>query len=88
MGSTEFYGGSLNRQTWTVLVTDGWRSGKFAGYSISDEVFEALIDAGVETVVFVDPNRGRCTSTIEDWQDYSVRDDDSLHLRQSWMSYG
>jgi hypothetical protein len=71
-----------------VILTDAWRSSKFTGYYISDEVFEALIDAGVDTIVFVDPNRGRYTSTIDDWQEYGVYDDDGVHLRQSWMTYG
>ena len=88
MSPTSFYGGSLNGGTWTVIVGELWRSPKFAGFHIPDEVFEALIDAGAETVVFIDPNRGRYTSTIEDWQDYGIDDDGSVHLRQSWMVYG
>ena len=82
------YGGTLSGSTWTVQATDGWRSSKFTGFAISDEVLEALIDAGVELIVFVDPNRGRYTSSIDDWQEYGVDDDDVTHLRQSWMSYG
>ena len=82
------YGGAKSGDTWTVQVTDGWRSSKFTGFQISNEAFEALIDAGIEYVVFVDPNRGRYTSSIDDWQEFGVDEDDVIHLRQSWMSYG
>jgi hypothetical protein len=86
--SANFFGGRLRGDVWTVMINDSWRSSKFTGYKIEYEVFEALIDAGVDTIVFVDPNRGRYTSSIEDWQEYSVLYDDFFHLRQSWMDYG
>lgn len=70
------------------MVTDEWKSEKFTGFKIPFEVFDALVDAGVETIVFVDPNRGRYTSTVEDWQAFGAEYGDSWHLRQNWMARG
>lgn len=82
------HGGRHQGSVWTVVTNGEWYSDKFAGYRISEEAFYDLVDIGVETIVFVSPSRGRYTSTIDDWQEYGVWDDDEIHLRQSWMSYG
>lgn len=89
MTSKEFRGGVIRGNTWTVAYnTESYYSDKFYGFQIPDEVFDALIDAGVETIVFVDPGRGRYTSLIDDWLELGVDWNDSMHLRQSWMIHG
>lgn len=83
-------GGSLSGKTWSIHVTDKERSTLFDGYTLPDDVFDQLVDHDVEYIVFIDPNRGRYTSTVEDWQSFGVQDGRSpdTHLRQSWMDRG
>lgn len=90
MGPRLLAGGSLSNKTWNIHVTDNERSTLFDGYVLSDDVFDQLVDSDVENIVFIDPNRGRYTSTVEDWQEFGVQDGRSqyTHLRQSWMDRG
>lgn len=73
-------------KTVTYNITDDVMSQMFAGYKLPDYTLDELVDADVETLAFVDPNRGRYVSSLEDWQDYGVADDNGYtHLRQSRM---
>ncbi len=69
----------------TYQIDDTNMSHMFAGYKLPDSTLDELVDADIETVVFVDPNRGRYVSSLEDWQDYGVADNGDTHLRQSRM---
>lgn len=72
----------------TIMVDDAHRSNLFAGYRLSETELYTMVDDGVDLVVFVDPNRGRYISAIEDWQDHFVDDPvtEHRHLRQSLMN--
>lgn len=80
------YGGLVLSDSWVIDVSDEYRSGLVDGYRLPEWVFEALVDENIETLAFVDSGRGRYTSSVEDWQDYGVLDDEFRHLRQSRMS--
>lgn len=86
--SVQAYGGTIVGDTFTVQLTDEWRSGVVSGYRIPVEVFDKLVDEGIEWTVFIDPNRGRYTASIDDWLDYSFYEDDERHLSQSRMTRG
>ena len=72
----------------TIIVDEAHRSGLVTGFRLSEQELYTLVDEGVDLVVFVDPNRGRYISAIEDWQDRSVADpmSEHRHLRQSYMN--
>ncbi len=69
----------------TIQATDEYRSSLFAGYHLPSAMIDGLVDEGFETIVFLDPNRGRYVSTLDDWLDYGVERDGDIHLRQSRM---
>lgn len=85
-----FLGGSLKGAVWTTHVTDVERAGKFEGYRLPASTIQQLVDAGAETIVFIDPNRGRYVSEIDDWYEFGVWDDidGEVSLRQSWLTRG
>lgn len=58
------------------------------GYAIDEDVFDAFVDDNVDYIVFIDPNRARYSSTVDDWLDYGTRTDGCIHLGQSRMSRG
>jgi hypothetical protein len=69
----------------TYPVNDTVTSDMFAGYKLSDATLDQLVDEGYDLIMFVDPNRGRYLSSIEDWQEFGVADGWNTHLRQSRM---
>lgn len=73
-----------------VIDAEDRMSSLFAGYTLTDLELDGFVDQGIEFIVFLDPNRGRYTSTISDWQDYGVSDPTLpiVHLRQSRMDRG
>ncbi len=71
-----------------IDVDDAHMSGLVIGYRLSDTELDGFVDQGIEFIVFLDPNRGRYTSTVEDWQNYGVPTETDIHLRQSRMSRG
>lgn len=75
----------MSPKTKTYPSTDPYLSDMFAGYKLPDSVLDELVDENVDTIVFIDPNRGRYVSSVEDWQDYGVADGWFTHLRQSRM---
>lgn len=85
-----FLGGSLKGSVWTAHITDDERAAVFEGYRLPASTIQQLVDAGAETLVFVDPNRGRYVSEIDDWYEFGVWEDNDgiVALRQSWMSRG
>lgn len=85
-----FLDGSLKGTVWSVHITEAHKASKFEGYRLPDSTISQLVDAGAETIVFIDPNRGRYTSEIDDWYEFGVWDEFSgeVALRQSWMARG
>jgi len=75
----------MSSKTVTYPAADPYLSDMFAGYKLPDSVLDELVDADVETIVFIDPNRGRYVSSLDDWQDSGVADGWHTHLRQSRM---
>lgn len=86
MKTKHLFGGSISGRIFTVNVTPEWMSGEVVGYTLVN--LDELVDEGVQWVVFVDPNRGRYTSSIDDWLEYSILEDGRWHLRQSYMTRG
>lgn len=84
--------GRIRNRNYEIVVTDREKSDKLAGYRLSDEIIEQLIDQNVENIVFVDLNRGRYTISLEDWLEYRVWDDLTAdpfqHVAQSHMDRG
>lgn len=83
-----FYGGTILGSAWIIDMDDSLMSDIVTGVRMSESVIESLVDEGIETLVFVDDERGRYISSIEDWQDYAVAEGDFRHLRQSRMTRG
>jgi hypothetical protein len=83
-----FYGGTIVGKSWNVPLTDEYKSDILNGYRLSDSIIDELVDLDVMLIVFIDKERGRYTSTIEDWIDNSVWKDGENHLLQSKMSRG
>ena len=88
MKSQPFYGGNIIGKIWSVQVSDEWKSSILTGYKISDTLIDELVDNDVRFIMFIDPERGRYTSSIEDWLDNAVWDDGENHLLQSKMTHG
>lgn len=89
MGSITIGDGVLVGSYYTVnAYDDHYKSGKFAGYRLQSDVVDQLVDLDADWIVFLDPNRGRYTISLEDWQDYRIIDGEWEHVRQSRMSLG
>lgn len=86
MKTKHVYGGSISGRIFTVTVTDEWMSETLMGYVLHN--LDELVEDGVQWVMFVDPNRGRYTSSIEDWLEHSVLHNGAWHLSQSHMTRG
>lgn len=85
----EVYGGSLQGDTLTIRVTPDVMSSQTTGYRFPVSTLDAIVEDGrVAWIIFVDPNRGRYTSDIEDWVEHSVLYDDGWHLSQRNMTHG
>lgn len=69
---------------------DEYKSDRFEGYRLPDYTMNQIVDAGIDFIVFLDPNRGRYTISVDDWLDYAVDSeyDQWTHCRQSWMDRG
>lgn len=73
-------------KAYTLNVNAIRMSDMFAGYVLTDDTLSWLVDEDYDTVVLIDPNRGRYVSDVEDWLDYGVPDGHGqTHLRQSRM---
>lgn len=88
MRTEPFYGGNILGKIWTVQVTDEHKSDIMSGYVLTDTVIDELVDKDVRFIVFIDKERGRYTSTVEDWLDNAVWKDGENHLLQSKMTHG
>jgi acyl CoA:acetate/3-ketoacid CoA transferase alpha subunit len=60
----------------------------FPGFKLPSSIVDGLVDQGVTMLVFVDPNRGRFSISMDDWIDYRVIDNVYDHIRQSRMDRG
>lgn len=86
----EYLGGEIRNNTYTLTAEDRHRSHLFPGFTLPSYILHNLGNEGVENIVFIDPNRGRYTSTLEDWIDSGVEDPAKMwtHLNQSRMTRG
>lgn len=90
MSEQQLSDGVIRNGTYFLTVTDKYKSSKVAGYRLSDWIIETLIDEAVEDLVFVDPNRGRYTISLDDWMEHRIWSDHDQwqHVPQSRMARG
>jgi hypothetical protein len=89
--TVQYFGdGRIRSNNFEIVVTDRVKSDKLVGYRLPASLIERLIDENVDNIIFVDPNRGRYTISLDDWLDYRVWGDTDQyqHVSQGFMDRG